>query len=319
MANYDTVNDLKADALFRAGEPIDGSSDYEAAVVTYLNAVQQGLLLGSPFGLDRPGLPTLPIIDWWWARAIALLQTEAAIQAGTVALTQGVATATFSVAPAVSVAGWHLQVGTRPVVPEIIAHTAASPTATLDAPWPDGTVTAEPFVLAKLQVTLPTDWLRSVGPGRVVVSEPPGVGWLQIVDWSTLEAVAPRSRLLEGLPDLAALLDPQTLEVRRWTTGPVRLEVPYLQLPADLSLGGTPRVPRHHRRLLAVGASVLILLDKADDKVAALLGEFKALHGAMVQEHTHHLRRLSARFGQIVTRPAQDRATRLMTASGIVL
>ncbi|HEX7126258.1 MAG TPA: hypothetical protein VF406_10890 [Thermodesulfobacteriota bacterium] len=316
--NYDSVADLKADALFRAGEPTDGSSDFESVVVTYLNAIQQGLLIGGPFG-TRPeaGLPALPIVDWWWARKLAVLSTDAAITTGTVTLTKHSTTVTFSDAPTVDVTDWFLVVGTRIVVPQIVAHVAMSDTATLDAPWPDVTTT-ETYVLANLRVPLPADWLRPVGAGRVTVADPPAVSWLRIVDWSTLEAMAPRASLAEGVPRVAALMDETTLEVRAWTESPARLELPYLALPADLATGGTPVLPRHHRRLLAVGAALLILLDKADDKATALVSEFRGLHAALVQEHTHRIRRLSPAFGQIHPRPGA-RASRLVTASGIVL
>lgn len=318
MANFETVADLKADALFRAGEPVDGSSDFESVVVTYLNAIQQGLLVGGPFGTRQDaGLPSLPIVDWWWARKLAVLTTDAAITTGTVTVTQGSATITFSDAPTVDVTDWFLVVGTRIVVPQIAANTPMSQTATLDAPWPDVTAT-ETYVLAHLRVTLPDDWLRPVGAGRVTVAYPPAVSWLRIVDWSTLDALAPRASLAEGVPKLAALMDERTLEFRAWTAGAARLELPYLALPADLAAGGTPVLPRHHRRLLSVGAAVMILLDKSDDKAAALVSEFRGLHAALVQEHTHRIRRFSPAFGQIHPRPGA-RGARLATASGVVL
>lgn len=319
MAYYESVADLIRDALWRAGEPTDGSSDYQGRVLDYFNRVQLGLLLGGPFGTADQQLASLPLLDWWWARSVALLTTLPAVTAGTVSLASGSTAVTFSVAPAVSLQDRWLRVGERPLVPRIVSHSAGATTATLDTPWPDTTVTGEPFVAAALTLPLPDDWLRAAGPGTVVSLDPPAVGELAIVDWSTLEATAPRASLAEGLPTLAALVGPRTLELRRWTRTAARIELPYVRLAPTLTPDGTPLLPPHHRPLLAIGAAALVLLDKADDKVTSVVSEFRAAFSAMAQEHWGTLRRMGPQFGQIRPRLTGERRPRPVTAGGLEL
>src|SRR3990172_9500813 len=131
MANLTTTEDLRLDALFRAGEPASASSALYAKALEYVNRIQQDLLLGGGIAVGRDlatsagiyaHVVDLPLTDWWWARKQprGVLNTDALVEAGTVTVTEGSTAVTFSSAPAVSVAGWRLEVSKLPTVPRIL-------------------------------------------------------------------------------------------------------------------------------------------------------------------------------------------------------
>ena len=64
MSYSTTAKDLKLDALDLAGEPYDGSSQYEAFAYEWLTVIQRALVSGGQFGPS----PLEPV-DWLWARA----------------------------------------------------------------------------------------------------------------------------------------------------------------------------------------------------------------------------------------------------------
>jgi len=297
MANFTTVNDLQADALFRAGEPTDGTSDYDTRVVEYLNAAQMSLLLGGPVGGE-----VFPVRDWWWARKNprGVFNTAAEITTGTVTVTLGSTTVTFSSAPAASVTGYRLRVDSLGSVPRIASHTGGVATATLDVAWPEATQTAVAYHLFKIEYDLAADFLRLCG-------QPILVDWpykINIVDEDTLEEGYPLTLIAAGVPSVAALIGSATIRLNHWTETAERIEYPYIYLPDDLATGGTPILPRHHRRMLSTMAAAYIALDKADTKAMSLLQEAQVYFRVMEQEHAHHMRRASQSFGRI--EPRQD-------------
>lgn len=320
MANYTTTDDLKADALNRAGEPTDGSSDWETLVVTYLNAAQLGLLLGGPLGpQDESGL-ALPIIDWWWARKVpnGVFNTVGEITTGTVTATKGSTTITFSSAPASSVTGYRIRINSLSPVPRIASHTGGQVNATLDAAWPEDTQTTVTYKLFKIEYDLAADFLRFAGNPRVT-QYPYRV---EVIDPDVMEDNYPISMIAAGTVDRMALIGPQTVQLNYWTEDVERIEYPYIYAPADLAVGvsQSPVLPRHHRRILSTAAAGLICFDKSDDKAAALVREASVLLRAMLQEHYHHMRRGSKSFAAIKTRSDADSPTGPMrTESGLII
>ncbi len=303
MANYETVDDLRLDALWRAGEPTDGSSNYATKVMEYLNAAQLGLLIGGPFGPgDERGMD-LPVVDWWWARKrpYGVFNTEASRTTGTVTATQGSTTLTFSSAPSQSLAGWRVRINNLTTVPRIQTHIAAGTVAVLDAAWPEETQTAVSYVAFKLEYNLASDFLRFCG--RPILFA--GPYRMDVVDRDALEVEWPLARVAAfntGTTLQAALIDLTTIQLSHYTEDPLRVEYPYIFLPNDLVAGETPILPRHYRRFLAVAAAALICLDKSDSKVDALGIESKAILRAMLREQNHHMTRMSQSFGRIKTR-----------------
>src|SRR6266478_604735 len=109
MANFTTVRDLRADALWIAGEASTSASSYYNRSLEYLNAVLIALMAGGPLGaLD------LAAVDWWWAyqvkasklaiaNAVNSPSTPASV---TATINSGATTITFSGNVATSMTGY---------------------------------------------------------------------------------------------------------------------------------------------------------------------------------------------------------------------
>ena len=128
MSNFRNTNDLKKDALERAGELTDGTSFFNTRATKYLNNAYQELFAGgSIFGID---------VDeaWAWAKADRpiILTLEPAYETGTVTLTLGSTDGTFSVAPAASQQGRFLKIEARDEYFRIRAHNAGASAFELD-------------------------------------------------------------------------------------------------------------------------------------------------------------------------------------------
>lgn len=111
MSQFRTTADILDLALTNAGEVTNGNSPYESQLLNYLNRVHYTLIAGGtiPIGKDQ----TLEIDETWpWSRAKTpiSLDLQPAITTGTITLTNGSVSGTFSSAPASSVEGWFLKV-----------------------------------------------------------------------------------------------------------------------------------------------------------------------------------------------------------------
>src|SRR5512144_504520 len=117
---YQTTAELLEDLLFRAGEPVDGTSDFKDAGLRYLNRAQQALALG--------GAEFEPSIqeDWWWLRKSpsGVLTLEPVYSTGTVAVANASAIVTFSSPPATSRTGNFFAVDGDSTRYRILSHTA---------------------------------------------------------------------------------------------------------------------------------------------------------------------------------------------------
>ena len=66
MSNLQFSADILDDMLFRAGEPTDGTSEYESKALESLNRAYQALWMG---GAE---LDTTINEDWWWLLVISV-------------------------------------------------------------------------------------------------------------------------------------------------------------------------------------------------------------------------------------------------------
>lgn len=94
---------------------------------------------------------------WWWLKKEQDVQTLPKITTGTIDITNGSSTVTFSSAPTVDLDGYFLKVTGYDEVIEISAHTADQATATLKSPWQRGTISAGGYTVWKDFVSLDSD------------------------------------------------------------------------------------------------------------------------------------------------------------------
>lgn len=136
MANYRSTSDLKKAVLSKCGEVTDGTSDYDADALTYLNNLYRSILSGGNefnVSLSEP---------WSWAisrRPIVLTLLPAIT--GTTTVTMGSLNVTFASAPvdafgnSVSVKGWHLKLDSRDEYFIVQSHVAGATAAQIDVPY----------------------------------------------------------------------------------------------------------------------------------------------------------------------------------------
>jgi len=128
MSTFRNTNDLKKDALERVGELTNGTSDFEARALKYINDAYQGLFAGgSEFGNDMDEF-------WIWAKAKrpVVLTIQPAYETGTVTLTKGSTDGTFSDAPADTQEGRFLKMEARDEYFRIRSHNAGATAFEID-------------------------------------------------------------------------------------------------------------------------------------------------------------------------------------------
>ena len=321
MANTTTAADIIDDMLFRAGEPTDGTSDFNATALQYLNRAHLGLCRGGA-ELD----PTISE-DWWWLRKSppGKLTLEQSITTGTVNVTNNSTAITFSSAPAASVATWFFSVEAEADVYRISAHTAGAAAATLDSVFTGTTAPTATYKLFKLEYDIAADVLRIISPMRVYRADYDYE--ITGMDLLVLDRRWPLALIEEGIPSAFAQADEDTVRVNRYAgsaTGLVRAEYDYLYRPSDLTddASSIPAVPRQWRYVLADWGTFWLMLDKNDDRADAVGLAAKNGLKAMAMENRHKLGSVGGgAFGQI--RPRQDEVRRatgpLRTSSGLII
>lgn len=160
MAQFRTTADIVDSVLRKAGEVTSGTSAYETQALDYINRVHFTLVSGGtiPLGKDQ----TVEIDETWpWSRAKKplILELQPKYTTGTISLTQGSESGTFSSGPASSLQGWHLRVVGREEWFKIASHTAAATAFELDGAYPDATGTGLSYEAMKLDYELTPDYI----------------------------------------------------------------------------------------------------------------------------------------------------------------
>jgi hypothetical protein len=323
MANFTDMDDLRNVALWRAGEPQDSTSDFWAQSLTYLNKVQQILLLGGGAAVGRDLATSagiynmtvqIPMVDWWWARKRGVLTTTEAVDddgggtATTVTATKDSATLTFSNSITPDVAGYRIIINNQETLPIILTHGGSTATATMDAVWPQATETAVTYKMWPEEVSLATDFLRFAGEPWLHSDFGPGIPGMSKEQMLSL---SPMQTVSTGAIRSFAIVGDQTIVFDRFDTERrYRFEYDYVAQPSDLGAGDTPLLPRHHRQVLSTGAAMLMLQDKNDARAENLASEFRELVMRMGQEHRKILGNSSSMMAQFAVRGRNYRGRR---------
>lgn len=358
---YTTTDDIKTQALWMAGEPVDGTSDYDEQALEYMQYIYNVLITGGTIGVrdiaTSAGLYSrvvdIAMTDWIWLRKFppyAFVTTPAyigsgssvtlnqGVQGGTLTLTYGSTTATFSSAPYWVEAGANVAVikgrisiltqengvpNPPRTTPRILAHTLNATTATLDAPWPQETQTISDYVVWRAEYPVPADFERfceawKVQGGNITSEQPLNVG-----SFEQVQDIWPVNDASQGPPTAVARMDPDTLMVNRWDTFSYRIEGSYIFRPDDLEVNATPSlqepvIPTRWRQMLAVGAAMFLLQDKADSRMAQYASQFRELVHSMGLETRKEQGTGSENAMRMLYR-SKARTPGLRTKSGLVL
>lgn len=327
MANYTTGADLVDAILFAAGEPTDGTSDFNSRALELLNRAYRALWTGG--GELLPGINE----TWWWLRKAlpGVLTLTPAITAGTVLVTNNSTAATLSSAPSVDCDNWYFKVDTHPDVFRISAHTAAATALTLDSVYTGPTAAAAAYKLFKLEYDLASDVLSLVSPMRAYQD---GRREIDGVELSALERDYPLSEVGAGVPQkfsVVAETSAGVYTVRFSHYGGdgsdsaelIRVDYDYNQVPSDLTdaAGSVPLVPKEYRHVLSDFATGWLLSEKNDDRASEYFGAAKSGVSAMVLESRRRQHVMGRSFGRIYARQADmpHSQSPIRTESGMIL
>jgi hypothetical protein len=304
VANSQFTADLIADVLFRAVEPTDGSSQYAAQALTYLNRAYLGIAAGG--GELAAGMRE----EWRWLKNTTpgLLSLFPVIAPG-IGTAPAYVNATFNnpilTFPGmigenfVSLAGWEIAIDDNPDVFRINTHTINTGTCTLDSAWngPSGTYT---YVTGRLAYALAADVMRLVSPLRCFRANTLDSEYHSIheVDPEHMYGYWPLALANAGMPEAYTRVTEQLIRFNRYPPPPAqngystlyRVEYDYIRRPTLLTSPGTseePLVPWEWRRVLADWALFWILIDKNDSRAEAAGASAKNGLEAMAHENRY--------------------------------
>lgn len=337
MANFTYTSDIIADALFRAGEPTDGTSDFAAEALTYLNSVYMQICRG--------GSELVPECreDWAWLRKSSpgVLILQPPITTGTVTATLGSSSITFSTVPTnytgsnLSVAKWFLRVDGNPDIFKIATHTSGTTSAILDSVYTGVSGSGQGYTLFLTDYDLATDLLRPVAPMRSYRNS----GWnsrddykIYAADLDAMEEQWPLALIEIGIPDYFAMIGETTTGTKRvrfnrcggpTSTTAYRIEYEYLFRPTALTSPGTseePVLPLEWRHLLADFTLAYLFGIKNDERVAAVSGAAKAGLMGMAGENRYKTVTATRNMFRVKAREAFNRRLGpVRTESGAIL
>ncbi len=337
MSNYQYTADILADSLFRAGEPTDGTSDYAAEALTYLNMVYNQVCRG---GSElKPDLNE----DWYWLRkpSPGLISLHPPVSAGTATVSLGSTTVTLTTAPTdnavnFSVINQLIRFGNQTDIYRIATHTSATTTLTLDTAYlnPAQVGSGISYTIMQNEADLASDVMRIVSPMRVYTS---GFSWdnnykIYGAALEAMEEAYPLALIETGVPDMFAFVGSTSAGVKRVRFnrygGPTsndkfRIEYDYLYRPTPLTSPGTteePVLPLEWRHLLADFVLAYLFGLKDDSRAEAAARVAQAGLVGMQREHRYQITTADTNTFRLRPRLSNNpRRGPLRTSSGYII
>lgn len=321
MANMTTSADLKDQILFNLGEPVDGSSDFDAEALIQLNRAYRELWSGG--GGIAPEINET--WDWLKQHPPGVLTLDTVLDEGTIAVTKGSISITFSNAPVLTKVNWHIKIDNESEIYRILTHTAGQATATLDSEVVSDTGTFK-YKAYHLEYDLTGGIMKLVSPFRRYDS--PNIV-IPLIDSRKFDLLFPLQRLQTGVPQVATIiqkLKTGNIKVRFSHGGnlssgnKIRLEYDCSVQPIDLlDDSAEPLVPKRHRKILSDIGTYYLLLSmgstKADDyfKLGVL-----GLRGMALENRKDKVDQ-EINYGEISPRLDNDFSHNLQSSSGFLL
>lgn len=312
--------DLLRLALDKAGEPSDGNSPYHLRALEFLNDVYLDVLSGSSIFLPDLQDP----FPWARARVPLELTLVAPYTDGSVAITKGSTSGTFSSAPAASLGSFKdrlIKVDGNQDYYRVATHTAGATAFTLTHAYAGETVSAGGFKAIKTiynLTTAPGQILRLCGPFRTQrAGAYEGDPFIASTSLDAMDQEWPLSRLASGVPERFCLMyeneaDGEFLiRFSHYVLEDMKIEVPYIPVPSPLidSQSSIPNIPREKRVGLAFGAAFYIL-DLKEDPNKATYFELtqRTFSGLQTQQRRETAQTSTHNRGRLI--PRRDRQRR---------
>ena len=324
MSNYLYTSDIKADALWRADEPTDGTSDFDSKVMDYINRAYQAVWEG--------GSEIVPDVreDWIWLYKKGILTHTPAFNLGTITVTKNSTALTFSQVPvdaqsnAISVQGWYLMgIGALDAM-VIASHTSGQTNATLDSPWTVASGSYS-FQCFNLEYDLNSDVMELMSPMWVrttIQSFPWDPAKVAGMDLEAIRTMWPLDRIVAGVPSAFALIADRRIRFNTYPVDLLRVEYDYKMQPADLTNGAQeqPLIPYRFRRILADLACFYLQTDKNDSRAALNFKLGENMLRAMQRDNRNRRMAQDQTYGQIYPRVARmNRMMPFRTSGGLIV
>ena len=296
---------IRNDALFRAGEKTDGTSDLDAQSLIYLNRAYRALYMG--------GNEFDPSINeiWWWLKREDNIILDSVIDTGTVNVTNNSNSITFTTAPTPVVdanvnTGWFLKIDEHPDVFKISNHTTSSVTAIIDSVYTGKTNTAAKYKLMKLEYNLNSAAIKLIAP---MVGYQSGQFKIFGMSLDRMESEYPLAQVQSGIPTKFADVDEDTIRFNKYaspTQGElIRIDYDYLLKPSDLDdFSDPPLVPTQYRHILSDMTLFFLMADKGDTNAPAMSLQARSGIRAMAKENKDRWSKIG-RMGSIAYRQRQ--------------
>ena len=321
MADLSTAQDIINDALFRAGEPTDGTSDFEAQTLNHLNRVYRAVWVGG-----RELLPSVNEV-WWWMQAESSFILQPSYKTGTASVTNNSTTVTLSTPPTTTRAGWFFKVDQHNDFFKVESDDLGSggSTITLDTVYTGDTSATASFRLMKLEYDLPADFLKMVGEMVHYRNTTYDENKIYGMSLRTMEEKYPLITIIGGPPRAFGFVDDNTVRFSHYGSDEgdlIRVDFDYLKRPDELtdSASSVPLMPLEYRTILADYTTAMLMEDKNDDRGQNALALARTGMKSMQRENRQRMAAMGEP-GRIYSR-ADERARHrrvLKTESGLVL
>lgn len=297
MANLNTSADIINYVLFQAGEPVDGTSDFHAATVEYLNRAYRALWMGGGEFVKEMNEP------WLWLKADppGVLVLNPMVE-GDVAVTNNSATATLSVNPGIDLTGRFFRTEGSEDVYRILSHAAT--TVILDSIYTGDTDSSVSYRAMQLEYDLGVNVLRIVAPMRVQRYPYAEIDGVSLI---SLDRDYPLMLVEGGVPNQFAPVTERKIRFNRYGGSEagefIRVEFDYLQKPADLEDDTIqPLVPLQYRQVLADMTLFYLFSAKSDSRADVTGAQARAGLLAMASDNQARLAQMSRKLGYIYPR-----------------
>lgn len=252
---------------------IDRASEVDAASTQFLESLETDIMAAYIGLLEEIEAP------WAKKRPPGVIVTTPEITTGTVTLTQGSTSGTFSSGPAASVAGRKIYADDDGIVCRISAHTAAATAFTLDANYPGAGGSGLAYHLFQDEYDLASDFL--VPRSRPFLKDCEGAYQIDLVSEAELDSWYPYPPQQSGTTlQACAFVGDKKLRVAPWPRDYRRWEYEYNHHPGTLAFDGTANdavivKPAQDGVVIALLALANILVSKNDDRFTVFAGAAK--------------------------------------------
>lgn len=315
MAVYSTGQDIVNGVLRRVGESTSFTND-NTAILNFINKIRKRLYRGQSV------LDVNTRHDWLFLRSQypGALILDIAYETGTIEVTNGSDTATFSSSPAASQANKWLKIDERPELYRISAHTGGTDSATLDSNYADESGSGLGYKALQFDYTLAATIARILGPIQSARANSFG-NTINYVDPDRFAIDYPIHKANQGVPTMFTETyeagGQVSLRFNKYPDQQTRIQFDYATVPTDYAVGTSVVEPEVFLEAIEAAAAYYYAVDRRDARAAALRREAQTLWSDLVSSKQSKDDKKSELYGYMAARPVGQKV--VQTEQGIIL